>query len=144
LTEAIMSSLSNDVRLAVRTLRTHWAFSTLTIVTLALGIGANTAIFSAINGVFLRPLPYRHASEILAVQQPALKLGGLDNGFSVIEVQSYRTQTASLASANEYHSMTFTLYGQGEPTRVISGVVSWSFFDDLGVKPILGRAFRAG
>jgi putative ABC transport system permease protein len=139
-----MSDFWQDVRLAIRMLRTHRAFTVLVVVTLALGVGANTAIFSAINGVFLRPLPYHHASQILAVEQPALKMGPADNGFSVLEVQDYRTQVPSLASADEYHSMTFTLYGQGDPLRVVSGVVSASFFDDLGVRPQLGRTFRPG
>jgi putative ABC transport system permease protein len=139
-----MSGLWQDLKLAVRMLAVHRAFTILVVATLALGIGANSAIFSAINGLFLRPLPYQHAREMFMVEQPALKLGTADNGFSVMEVQDYRSQVPSLASADEYHSMTFTLYGQGEPTRVISGVVSASYFDDLGVHTVIGRSFLPG
>ena len=139
-----MQTLWQDLRLAVRMLRMHSAYTALAVATLALGIGANTAIFSAINGVFLRPLPYANSADILVIEQPAAKLGPADHGFSVLELEDYRNQAASLASVDEYHSMSFTLYGQGDPARVTSGVVSAQYFDDLGVRPILGRSFRAG
>jgi predicted permease len=128
----------------LRTLRLHKAYCALVIFTLSLGIGANTAIFSVINGVLLRPLPYANGPRMVLVQQPALRLGQPDYGFSMLEVQDYRNGMHSFAGVDAYHSMTFTVYGHGEPLRVTSGVVSSGFFDDLGVRPILGRTFRAG
>jgi putative ABC transport system permease protein len=139
-----MQTLWQDLRLAVRMLRVHSAYPAIAVATLALGIGANTAIFSAINGVFLRPLPYANTGDILVVEQPAAKLGPADHGLAALELEDYDSQATSLAIVDEYRSMSFTLYGQGEPARVTSGVVSAQYFDDLGVRPILGRSFRPG
>src|SRR5579872_4336532 len=129
---------------APRTLRMHKAYSALVIFTLSLGIGANTAIFSVINGVLLRALPYHNGDRVVLVRQPAVRLGQPDYGFSMLEVQDYRTQTHSFAGVDVYHTMTFTMYGHGDPLRVTSGVTSSGFFDDLGVRPILGRSFHPG
>jgi putative ABC transport system permease protein len=128
----------------LRTLKMHKAYCALVIFTLSLGIGANTAIFSVINGVLLRPLPYGNGDRLVMVQQPALRLGQPDYGFSMLELQDYRSGMRSFAGMNAYHSMTFTLYGHGDPLRVTSGVVSSGFFDDLGVRPLHGRTFRNG
>jgi putative ABC transport system permease protein len=128
----------------MRTLRKHKTYCALVIVTLALGIGANTAIFSVINGVLIRPLPYANGDRILLVQQPALRLGQPDYGFSMLEVKDYHDQTHTFAGVDAYHNMTFTLYGRGDPVRVASGVVSSGWFDDLGIHPIIGRTFRSG
>ncbi len=134
--------LMQDVRFALRTLRKNPGFTIAAVVTLALGIGANTAIFSLVNGVLLRPLPYLDDGDLVVLRQKAPK-AGIDNlAFSVQEVYDYRDQNQSLGSLVEYHHMTFTLLGRGEPERVTTGVVSAEFFDLLGVKPIHGRTFR--
>ncbi|HZS60078.1 MAG TPA: ABC transporter permease [Gemmatimonadaceae bacterium] len=127
-----------------RTLRRNKAYSALVIFTLSLGIGANTAIFSVINGVLLRAMPYRNGDRMVLVQQTALRLGQPDYGFSMLEAQDYRTQTHAFAGVDVYHTMTFTMYGHGDPLRVTSGVTSSGFFDDLGVRPMVGRSFRSG
>jgi len=114
------------------------------VLTLALGIGANSAIFSVINGVLLHPLPYAHGSELLRLRQQATKLGFYDIGFSVKEIADFTQQNHTLAATAEYHSMSFTLFGQGDPQRLAIGVVSANFFDVMGVKPILGRLFLPG
>jgi predicted permease len=139
-----MRSIGQDVKFAVRTLRKRPGFAIAAIVTLALGIGANTAIFSIINGVLLRPLPYERGEQLLYLRQPLTLADVANAGFSHPEVVDYRTQAKSLAGIADYHSMPFILLGRDEPRRVQTGVVSANFFDVLGVKPILGRTFRPG
>lgn len=137
-----METLFGDARYALRSLLKSPGFALATILTLALGIGANTAIFSLIHGVLLEPLPYRNGSRLVVLQQSAPK-GNVENlAFSVKEVYDYRDQNQTLDGLVEHHSMTFTLLGRGEPERVSTGVVSAEFFDVLGVKPLLGRTFR--
>jgi putative ABC transport system permease protein len=132
-----------DCAYAFRRLRKSAGFSVLAVLTLGLGVGANTAIFSVVNAVLLRPLPYPRGNELVVVRQAA-EGPGLDNiNFSVKEVQDYRSQTQTLADVEEYHTMTFTLLGREEPLRVQSGVVSPGFFGMFGVRPIMGRDFRA-
>jgi putative ABC transport system permease protein len=139
-----MHSIWQDLRFAVRTLAKSPAFTIVMIVTLALGIGANTAIFSLINGVLLQPLPYASGDRIVEVQQPIAAADIENTGFSPTELGDYRLASRSLTGLVEYHSMPFILLGGDEPRRVQTGVVSAEFFDLLGVKPILGRTFRAG
>ena len=131
-----------DLRIALRTLRKTPAFTALSILTIALGVGANTAAFSMVRGVFLRRLPYAADTRLVRVKQPSAT--GPDARFSVLEIADFRAQARSLARTAEYHSMPFQLYGKGEPQRVQTGVVSDDFFDMLGVKPLLGRTFRPG
>jgi len=139
-----MHTLWQDLRFAARTLRRAPAFTAASLVTLALGIGATTAIFSVIDGVLLRPLPYANGDRLVHVNQPANAGAIPDVGFSAMEVADYEAQTHSFDAMAEYHSMAFTLLGRDEPRRVQTGVVSANFFDLLGVKPLLGRTFRAG
>ncbi len=137
-------NLFQDIRFGVRTLRKNRGFTVLAILTLALGIGANTAIFSVINGVLLQPLPYADGSELVLLRQQAPGRG-IDNlNLSIPEVMDYRAQMTSLDGLVEYHSMSFTLLNRGEPDRVLTGVVSHNFFDVLGLKPLHGRTFAPG
>jgi hypothetical protein len=110
------------------------------VVTLGLGIGANTAIFSVVNGVLLRPLPYEDGGNLIVMKQQSNVAGTQD--FSVQEINDFRAQSETLKDVVEYHSLWFSLVGRGDPERVLSGVVSWQFFDLMGVTPSLGRAFR--
>ena len=139
-----MMGLTQDLRYAVRTLKHSPGYTLVALLTLALGIGANTAIFSMIRGVLLRPLPYREGERLVFLEQPASLAGVQDARFSVPELADYRSQSRSLEGIVEYHSMPFILLGDGEPSRVQTGVVSANFFDVLGVTPHLGRAFREG
>ncbi len=140
----IMSGLLHDLRFAFRSLRKSPGFTLVAILTLALGIGANTAVFSMIRGVLLRPLPYENGERLVYLRQPA-PLAGVENArFSVLELADYRQRSGALAAIVEYHSMPFILLGRGEPRRVQTGVVSANYFDVLGVGPLLGRGFRAG
>jgi putative ABC transport system permease protein len=141
---ATMTGLLHDLRFAFRSLRKSPGFTLVAVLTLALGIGANTAVFSMVRGVLLRPLPYENGESLVYLRQPA-PLGGVDNArFSVPELADYRQRSRSLQSLVEYHSMPFILLGRGEPRRVQTGVVSANYFEVLGVRPLLGRGFRAG
>src|SRR5207248_1032182 len=112
--------------------------------TLALGIGINSAFFSAVNAILLRPLPFGQENRLLVLHQPAAGAGVEDAQFSPPEVRDLVEQSRTLDRIAEYHNMEFTLLGHGDPIRVRTGVVSASFFDLLGVRPALGRAFRPG
>src|SRR6185503_1733280 len=127
-----MLNLLRDVRLAVRTLSRTPAFTWLSILTMALGIGASTAVFSMVNGALLQRLPYAADQNLVHLTQPGANVP--DAGFSVLEVRDYRARISSFAAVSEYHSMPFQIYGHGEPQRVQTGVVSDNFFSMLGVK----------
>jgi len=133
--------LRQDSGYALRTMRKNLGFTVLAILTLALGIGANTAIFSVVRGVLLRPLPYAQGEQLVFIRQQALKEGIDDTGFSVHEIQDYREQNKSLSGLVEYHSMAFILYGHGDPDRVRTAVVSANYFDLFRVSPLIGRTF---
>jgi len=137
----LVESLLQDVRYGARILLRNPGFTLVAVFTLALGIGANTAIFSVIYGVLMKPLPYRDGNQLVIVQQQA-PLARIDNvPFSYKEVVDYREQNQTLQDVVEHHTMSFTLLGGQEPQRVQTGVVSANFFDVLGVKPLLGRTF---
>ena len=137
----LVDSLMQDIRYGLRILLRNPGFTVVAVLTLGLGIGANTAIFSVIYGVLMRPLPYKDGNQLVIVQQQAPLAHVLNVPFSVKEVQDYRDQNQTLDSVVEHHSMSFTLLGGKEPQRVATGVVSANFFDVLGVKPLLGRTF---
>ena len=130
-----------DGGFALRMMRKNKGFTVLVICILALGIGANTAIFSVINGVLLRPLPYADGNRLVSIDQTAPKSGQGSQFFSVHEIEDIREQSHTLESVVEYHNMQFDLLGVGEPQRINTGVVSANFFDVLGVKPLYGRTF---
>lgn len=133
--------LRSDCGYAFRMMRRNLGFTVVAILTLGLGIGANTAIFSVVHAVLLRALPYPDGHELIFIRQQQTKLGVQDLGFSVPEIMDYRAQNRTLAGLVEYHGMSFTLFGHGDPERVRTGVVSANYFDLFGVKPLLGRAF---
>ncbi len=137
-----MQDLLQDLRFALRTLRQTPAFTFLAVITIALGVGANTAAFSMVHGVLMRRLPYSSDERLVRVTQPSAT--SPDARFSVLAVADYRSQVKSFAATAEYHSMPFQLYGNGEPQRVQTGVVSDNFFTLLGVQPLLGRSFLPG
>ena len=136
-----VEAIAQDVRYGVRNLRRNPGFAAVVIVTMALGIGANTAIFSVVNGVLLRPLPYANGDRLVVLHQQRPLAGIEDTGFSFQEILDYRTQAQSLDGVVEFHDMWFILLGRPEPERVATGVVSAGFFDVLGVRPLYGRTF---
>ena len=138
------SSVLQDTRFSFRTLRRSPVFSIIAILTLGLGIGANSAIFSVVNGVLLQPLPYQEGDRLVLIRQSAPGAGTPNMTFSAQEVFDYRDKNQALEGVVEYHSMWFSLLGREEPERVQTGVVSANFFEVLGVQPHLGRTFREG
>ncbi len=142
-------TLMQDMRYGARTLLKAPGFTLVVVLTMALGIGANTAIFSVVNGVLLKPLPYERGDELVVLRQQRTRdeargeHDGPDGlGFSPKEMDDYRGQASTLAGMVEFHDMWFILLGRPEPERVQTGVVSAGFFNVLGVKPLLGRNFR--
>jgi putative ABC transport system permease protein len=133
--------LKSDCGYALRMMQKNPGFTAVAILTLALGIGANTAIFSVVHSVLLRPLPYPQAQQLIFIRQQEKKLGIEDLSFSVKEIEDYRAQNRTLSGLVEYHAMSFTLFGHGDPERVRTGVVSANYFDLFGIQPLLGRTF---
>ena len=133
--------LQHDCTYSFRMMRKNVGFAVIAVLTLALGIGANTAIFSVVHAVLLRALPYSDGQQLVFIRQHAQKEGIEDIGFSVHEIQDYREQNRTLSGLVEYHNMSFILFGHGDPDRVRAAVVSANYFDLFGVKPLLGRTF---
>src|SRR5215470_290440 len=113
----MLSTLLTDVRFGLRRLRSRPGFTVAAVATLALGIGANVAIFSVIRGVLLSPLPYAKGDEIIALRQHAQK-SPTPVGFSPAEMYAFRDQNKTLDGIAEYHNMYFILLGRKEPLRV--------------------------
>ena len=133
--------LIQDLKYGARTLVKNPGFALLAVMTLGLGIGANTAIFSVINGVLLKPLPYENGDRLVLIQQQTPLARQQNFPVSITELYDYRQQLASFDGIVEFHQMNFDLLRRGEPDRVATGVVSPNFFDVLGIRPVLGRSF---
>jgi putative ABC transport system permease protein len=110
------------------------------IITLALSIGATTAIFSVVNGLLFQATPFKDSEKLVILQQKDLSKQQT-YGFSATEMLDFQSQSQSFEDMAEYHNMTFTMYGHGDPVRVRTGVVSSNFFNMLNMTPILGRTF---
>ena len=130
---------AQDAGFALRMMRKNPGFTLAAILTLGLGIGANSAIFSVVNAVLLKPLPYEHGDRLVVLHH---QMATMDQPFSAADTNDYRGQSRSLDGLVEYHNMNFILLGRSEPERVETGVVSWNYFDVFGVKPLFGRTFR--
>lgn len=136
--------LRQDLRFGARTLRREPGYTLAVILILALGIGANTAMFSVLNGVLLQPLPFSKPGELVLLQQGARNQPIVSGNVSIPELFGYRARLASVKELVEHHGMSFTLLNQGEPDRVDTGVVSANFFDMLGIRALHGRTFLPG
>ncbi|MCU1240735.1 MAG: hypothetical protein JWO71_1461 [Candidatus Acidoferrum typicum] len=136
-----LSMLRQDSAFALRMMRKNLGFTIAAIIVLGLGIGANTAIFSVVNAVLLKPLPYEHGERLLMLRERLSRSAPAGRNVSVPEMLDYRRQNRSLDAIVEYHNMQFILLGRAEPEQVETGVVSWNFFDVFGAKPLLGRNF---
>ncbi len=136
-----MDTLRQDFHYALRRLLKNPGFTAVAVLTLALGIGANTAIFSVINAVLLRPLPYPEADRLVGVYQV---WKGERNVMSPANFLDIRAQSQTLADAAALNSGEYTLTGAGDPIRLRGSEVSASFFDVLRARPLLGRTFAPG
>ncbi len=139
---SVLSSLTrwfSDLRVAFRGLVRSPAYVIAFVLTLGLGIGANTAIFSVIHGVWLRPLPYRDGDRIVYLRHSA-SLAGIKNAlFSVPEIDDYRQQSPSLDGVAEFSSMPFSILGLDEPRIVRAGIVTGNYFEVMGLGARVGR-----
>jgi putative ABC transport system permease protein len=136
-----MAEFSQDLKFAFRQMRKHRAFSIVAILTLALGIGANTAMFSVIYGVLLQPLPYREPSRLVLISEKADKFPILSASYQ--NYKDWRDQSHSFESFGAVRNLTMTLIGGAEPEQLPAQMATASLFDILGVRPSLGRSFTA-
>lgn len=134
-----------DLRFGLRQLFKHPAFTVIAVVTLALGIGANTAIFSVVNAVLLKPLPFPEPEQLIAVGMTDTRQKGTQtqlNSLSYPDFFDFRDQNRTLASIAVYHTRTFALTSEEGATSLLGVKASAEFFDVVGVKPMLGRNFE--
>src|SRR5215831_10040567 len=136
-----MHSVWQDIRFAARMLRKNPSFAVVAVLTLGLGIGANTAIFSVINAVLLKPLPYQNAGRLVQVSASDLQTHANGIAVSFTKYEQIRSQNQAFESIAAYFPWTLSLNAGGEPEAVSGTHVSVDFFRMLGVTPALGRAF---
>src|SRR5487761_552822 len=136
-----MGTLLQDLRYGLRMLAKSPGFTAIAVLTLALGIGANTALFSVVNGVLLNPLPYPHPDRLFALYSRVANFQ--ESSISYPNFLDWQRDNRSFASLAAYRSDNFNLTGAGVPERVRVEMVSANFFEALGVQPVLGRAFTA-
>jgi putative ABC transport system permease protein len=136
----IFETLAQDIRYGVRMLVKHKAFTSIAVITLALGIGANTAIFSVVNELLLRPLPYRDADRIVTVWEVSPE-GRHQNSTSRANFRAWHEQTSSFNYMAAFSDQRVNLTGTGEPEELSVQFTTPDFFKILGVDPILGRTF---
>ena len=136
-----METLVQDFRYGWRMLRKNPGFTAVAVLTLALGIGACTAIFSVVDTVLLRPLPYHQADQLVTVTETLPKMGTDEIGVAAGEYQDYRDQNRSFSAVAAYQSTGFNLTGAGQPLRINAAKISASAFPLLKVSPELGRTF---
>src|SRR5262245_5970383 len=128
-----------DFRYAVRSLLRAPGFAITVVLTLGLGIGANTAIFSVIRGVLLRPLPHRDGDRLVYLRQSVNGPGGENVLFSVPEILDFRNGARTLGGIAEYSNMDYTLEGEDDAVRFKVGLVTGNFFQVMGLTQMLGR-----
>src|SRR5437016_4779608 len=132
-----------DMRFAVRSLGRTKGLAFTVVLTLALGIGANAAIFSLVRGVLLRPLVNRDEDRLIYIRQSARGIGAENAVFSVPEIQDLRAGVKTLSEFGDFSTIGFTMIGLGEPREVRAGVVGGSYFEVMGLHPVLGRLLDA-
>jgi predicted permease len=136
-----MGTLLQDIRYGWRMLARNPGFTAIAVLTLAIGIGASTAIFSVVDTVLLRPLPYREPEKLVLITETLPGMSADEIGVSAGEYQDYRDRNRSFSQVAAYESAGFNLTGAGQPLRVNAAALSASAFPLLGVSPELGRGF---
>lgn len=136
--EAIMA-LVRDMKFAVRSLTRTKGLTITVVLTLALGIGANAAIFSLVRGVLLRPLVNQDEDRLIYIRQSARGIGVENATFSMPEIRDLRERVKTVSEFGDFSTIGFTMVGLGEPREVRAGVVSGSYFEVMGLHPVLGR-----
>ena len=138
-TTMMIDTLAQDLRFGARQLRRRPGFTLVAVLTLALGIGANAAVFTVVDGVLLRPLPYPQADRIVALQTTTAS--GIPASLSPADFRDYQRDVSSLAHAAAFTRADVALTGAGEPQRLTGTTVTPGFFDVMGVAPAIGRPF---
>jgi putative ABC transport system permease protein len=141
---SMLEALVQDMRVGMRSLWRAKGLAATVVVTLALGIGANAAIFSVVRGVLLRPLVNRDEARLVYIRQssPGLKAGNLT--FSVPEIDDFKSRVKTIGAFGDFSTVNFTMVGVGDARVVKAGVVSGSFFEVMGLRPVLGRLINTG
>ncbi len=138
-----IAAFGQDMRVGVRSLLRAKGLSATVVVTLALGIGANAAIFSVVRGVLLRPLVNRGEDRLVYIRQSAPGLGGANTTFSVPEIDDFKSRVTAIGAFGDFSTVEFTMLGFDEPRVVRAGVVGGSYFEVMGLRPVLGRLLNA-
>ena len=133
-----------DLRFALRSLARAKGLTFTVVLTLALGIGANAAIFSVVRGVLLRPLVNRDQDRLIYIRQSARGIGLENAHFSVPELRDLQARSKTLSAFGDFSTIEFTMLGLGEPRSVRAGVVGGSYFEVMGLRPVKGRLLNAG
>jgi len=128
-----------DLKIAVRSLARAKGLSITVVLTLALGIGANAAIFSLVRGVLLRPLVNTDEDHLVYIRQSATGMGMKNSYFSVPDIQDIKASVKTISEFGDFSEIGFTMIGLGEPREVRAGVVGGSYFEVMGLHPVLGR-----
>ncbi|HTG16579.1 MAG TPA: ABC transporter permease, partial [Blastocatellia bacterium] len=136
-----METLFQDIRYGVRMLLKQPGFTVIAVIALALGIGANTAIFSVVNAVLLKPLPFVDPARLMIVYETNQQRGTTRSSVSYPNFADWRDQNHVFERMSSYHNSDFILTGEGEPARIQGAIVNADLFPLLGVAPILGRSF---
>jgi putative ABC transport system permease protein len=137
-------SLLRELKFAVRSLAHVKGLFVTVVVTLALGIGANAAIFSVVRGVLLRPLVNRDENQLIYIRQSAPGIDSDNTTFSVPEIQDLRERVKTVSAFGEFSVITFTMVGLGEPRQIRAGVVDGRYFEVMGLRAALGRTLAPG
>jgi predicted permease len=138
-----LTALLLDMRVGLRSLWRAKGLAVAVVVTLALGIGANAAIFSVVRGVLLRPLVNRGEDRLVYIRQGAPGVGTENMTFSVAEYNDLEARATTIAAFGDFSTIEFTMLGAGEPRLLQAGVVGGSYFDVMGLRPALGRLINA-
>ena len=139
-----MQTLIEDIQFAFRSFMKTPAVCALIVMTLALGIGANAAIFSMVYNVMMAPLPFAEGERLVKVNTNNPNINRFDVQVSVATMQDYKSRSTHLSHLVEYHELSFTMLGHGVPMSLTTGTVSWDYFEMLKIRPILGRTFLPG
>ena len=132
-------SFVRDLRVAAHSLIRTPGLAIAVVLTLSLGIGANAAIFTLVRGVLLKPLVNRDEDRLIYIRQSATGIGDENAAFSVPEIEDLRASVKTLSAFGDFSTMDFTMIGLGEPRSIQGGVVSGTYFDVMGLHPVLGR-----
>src|SRR5215469_11638734 len=132
-----------DLRVAIRSLRWVPALWITVALGLALGIGANAAIFSVVRGVLLRPLVNRDESRLIYIRQSAPGIRVEDATFSVPEIQDIGAGLKTISQLGTFSTIDFTVEGLGDPREIRAGVVDGAYFEVMGLRPVMGRLLDA-